>query len=189
MRFKLSLYHFGERIHQKYTLLVNTLISCYSFEHPVYSAHFYRIFQLFMKTMLLICFLGLAAALPAQDSAWKTLAKITYKKEYNELMGFKVDVPVFSQDVKALEGKEVTIRGYIIPTEGYRSNTEFVFSAYPYNMCFFCGGAGPETVMEVYAKKPIAYTASPVTIKGRLHLNDDDISRLIYSLSDAEKVD
>ena len=48
-------------------------------------------------------------------NTWKTLAKITYKKEYDELMGFKVDVPVFSEDIKNLAGKEISIKGYIIP--------------------------------------------------------------------------
>ncbi len=139
----------------------------------------------------IVAILGLAALQPAaaQDKAWKTLSKITFKKEYNEMMGFKVDVPVFSPEVKALEGKEVTIKGYIIPVEGYKGHKEFIFSAYPYNMCFFCGGAGPETVMEVFAKKPIEYTAEPITIRGTLSLNADDINRLIYALSDAEKVE
>jgi len=115
---------------------------------------------------------------------WKTLGKITFRKQYDELMGFKVDMPVFSDGVKNLDGKEITVRGYIIPTEGYKSHKEFVFSAFPYNMCFFCGGAGPETVMEVEAKEGIEFQAEAVTIKGILHLNDSDINRLIYSLTD-----
>ena len=129
-----------------------------------------------------------AGPLLAQENMWKTLSKITYKKEYDEMLGFKVDVPVFSQDVKNLDGKQVTIKGYIIPVEGYKSHKEFIFSAYPYNMCFFCGGAGPETVMEVQAKSPVPFTADPVTIKGTLHLNATDVNRLMYSLSNVEKV-
>ena len=117
---------------------------------------------------------------------WKTLGKITFKKEYDEIMGFKVDKPVFSKEVQALEGKEIEIKGYIIPVEGYKSHKEFVFSAFPYNMCFFCGGAGPETVMEVEAKKPIKFTAEAVSIRGVLELNDDDINRLIYILKEVE---
>ncbi len=134
--------------------------------------------------------LGLVALQPAYSQApiWKTLSKITYKKEYNEEMGFKVDVPVFSAEVQALEGKEVTVRGYIIPVEGYKGHKEFIFSAYPYNMCFFCGGAGPETVMEVFALESIEYTAEPITIKGKLFLNATDINRLIYSLTDVRRV-
>ncbi len=115
---------------------------------------------------------------------WKTLSKITFRKQYDELLGFKIDVPVFSEDVKKLDGKEIELKGYIIPTDGYKSHTEFVFSAFPYNMCFFCGGAGPETVLEVTASEPIKYTAEAVTIKGKLALNDEDINQLIYALSD-----
>lgn len=124
----------------------------------------------------------------AQNDVWKKLGKLTYKKQYDELMGFKVDVPVFSPEIKALEGKEITIKGYIIPTNGYKSQTEFVFSAFPYNMCFFCGGAGPETVMEVYASESIPYSTEPVTLKGVFSTNSGDINRLMYSISKVKKV-
>jgi len=120
-----------------------------------------------------------------QESVWKTLSKITYKKQYDELMGFKIDVPVFSDRVKALEGKVVEVKGYIIPVEGYKSHKEFIFSAFPYNMCFFCGGAGPETVMEVESRDPVEYTAEQVILKGKLTLNDDDVNRLMYLITDA----
>lgn len=122
------------------------------------------------------------------ENVWKTLSKLTFKKQYDEMLGFKVDVPVFSDDVKKLSGKEVKVKGYVIPVEGYRSHKEFVFSAYPYSMCFFCGGAGPETVMEVYAKEPIKYSPDPIVLKGKLELNDADVNRLIYTIRDAELV-
>jgi hypothetical protein len=123
-----------------------------------------------------------------KDNTWKTLSRITFKKEYDEVLGLKIDVPVFGTEVKSMEGKEVTVKGYIIPTDGYKSQKEFVFSAFPYNMCFFCGGAGPETVMEVVSKEPIKYTSEPVYLKGILRLNGKDVNRLIYSLEKAEKL-
>ncbi len=123
---------------------------------------------------------------PAQEqNMWKVLSKITFKKQYDEMLGFKVDMPVFSTDIKKYEGKVIEIKGYIVPVEGYRGHTEFIFSAFPYSMCFFCGGAGPETVMEVYAKEPVKYTAEPVTLRGKLELNDSDINRLMYALREA----
>lgn len=137
----------------------------------------------------LMCFSFVHIQAQNDVNLWKTLAKITYKKEYDAMLGFKVDVPVFSEDIKKLEGKEVTIKGYIIPVEGYKSHKEFIFSAFPYNMCFFCGGAGPETVMEIYAKEPVKYSAEPVVLKGKLELNSTDINRLIYALQDAVKVE
>ena len=131
-----------------------------------------------------------AQAQPAkQKSLWKTLGKITYKKKYDELMRFKIDIPVFSEPIKKLDGEIVEVKGYIIPIEGYKSHKEFILSAFPYNMCFFCGGAGPETVMEVEAIEGIEYSAEQVVIRGKLTLNDDDINRLMYLLTDATLLD
>ena len=124
----------------------------------------------------------------SKQNLWKTLSKITYKKEYDEFLGFKIDKPVFADDIKALEKTEVTVKGYIIPVEGYKSHNEFIFSAYPYNMCFFCGGAGPETVMEVESLEAVEYTAEQVILKGKLVLNPDDINRLMYLLVEARQV-
>ncbi len=128
-------------------------------------------------------------SLAQEESVWKKLSKITYKQEYNELFGFKVDIPVFSNQIKEMEGKTIEVKGYIIPIEGYKSHKEFMFSAFPYNMCFFCGGAGPETVMEVYASEPIEYSAEQIRIKGKLTLNADDINRMMYILEDVEMIE
>lgn len=120
------------------------------------------------------------------DNVWNQLSDITYKKEYDELMGFKVDKPIFGKSVRALENKEITIKGYIIPVDGYKSHKEFVFSAYPFSMCFFCGGAGPETVMEVEAIEGVKYTVEPIILKGILKLNEKDINRLMFKLVKAQ---
>ncbi len=145
-----------------------------------------------MRTLLLVVAVAISSTAIGQDSTdeniWKTLSKITYKKEYDELLGFKIDKPVFSEEIKAKEGDIVTVRGFIIPTEGYKSHTEFIFSAFPYSMCFFCGGAGPETVMEVVAQNPVKYTAEAITLRGKLVLNADDINRLMYAIVDAELI-
>ena len=140
---------------------------------------------IFLTGLFLLTLTTPLLAQSPSNSMWKTLSKITYKKEYDEMMGFKIDKPVFGEEVHALSEKEITIKGYIIPVEGYKSHSEFIFSAYPYNMCFFCGGAGPETVMEVESVEPIKYTAEQIVIKGKLHLNADDINRLMYLLTDA----
>ena len=130
---------------------------------------------------LLVLSIGLASVNSARAIA-------PFKKEFDKVLGLKIDLPVFSKEVKEMAGKEVTIKGYIIPTDGYKSQQEFVFSAFPYNMCFFCGGAGPETVMEVSTKDPIKYTTEPIYLKGILKLNGSDVNRLIYSLEKAVKL-
>jgi hypothetical protein len=111
----------------------------------------------------------LQAQIPGEDGGlWRTLAKLSYEKQYNDMFGFEIDMPVFSDEIKALEDQEVMIRGYIIPVEGYRNHKEFIFSAYPYSQCFFCGAAGPETVMEIYAEKPVRFTSEMIWLKGKL---------------------
>ena len=142
------------------------------------------------SSLLTVSFCLLSMGLvQAQQNTWKTLAKITFTKQYDELMGFKVDVPVFSEEILAMEGQEIEVKGYIIPVEGYKSHKEFMFSAFPYSMCFFCGGAGPETVMEVYAEDPVEYTAEQVTLRGVLELNATDINRLMYAINEAHLID
>ena len=129
------------------------------------------------------------AQIPGEDGGlWRTLAKLSYEQQYNDMFGFEIDMPVFSDEIKALEDKEVLIRGYIIPVEGYRNHKEFIFSAYPYSQCFFCGAAGPETVMEIYAEEPVRFTSEMIWLKGTLVLNDSDVNHLFYMLEDAREV-
>ena len=143
-----------------------------------------------MKQILLLAIIGLASfqMANAQTSSefWKTMEKVTYKKTMDKSLGIYVDVPVFGKSVKALSGKTVTIKGYIIPLEGYQDQDYFIFSRYPYSMCFFCGGAGPETVLEAETKSGnnIKYTSKEITIKGKLTLNNDNVDRLMYILED-----
>ncbi|PPK87442.1 hypothetical protein CLV84_0383 [Neolewinella xylanilytica] len=144
-----------------------------------------------MRAILLLSFLTYSALGIAQSDAasvWQDLAKVSYEKKYDELLGFKVDVPVFAKDIQAMEGETIEISGYIVPVEGYKSHNEFVFSAFPYNMCFFCGGAGPETVMEVTATDPVKYSTERITLRGKLKLNNENINQLMYILEDAEQV-
>jgi hypothetical protein len=147
-----------------------------------------RLIIIVISMLLLNHFVHAQAAKSKDEGVWKTLSKISYKKEYDELMGFKIDKPVFSEAVRSLEGKEVSLKGYIIPVEGYKSHKEFIFSAFPYSMCFFCGGAGPETVMEVEAVEGVKYSADAIVLKGVLTLNDKDINRLMYKLTNARLI-
>ena len=96
-------------------------------------------------------------------------------------------IPTFGDNLHALEGKEVLIKGFVIPLDV--SLNLYVLSANPYASCFFCGGAGPETVMDiVFAEKQKFRTDEYVTLKGRLKLNADDVYKLNYILEDAEIV-
>jgi len=119
---------------------------------------------------------------------WKTLEEIDYeitKDEYGDLY-----VPVFSENIKAIQGELVEVDGFIIPFEGMFKPEQLILSALPISECFFCGSGGPETVMEITMKKgeKVKYTTKRVKIQGKLVLNRDNPDKLMYQLEEAKYV-
>ena len=63
---------------------------------------------------LIIFFATLMTSLSiAQNSSstWNILGKLTFKKEFDASLGYKIDKPVFGEEVKALANKTVEIKG------------------------------------------------------------------------------
>jgi len=120
--------------------------------------------------------------------SWKTLGDVKFEKKWDEQEGMYVLYPSFGNSVKNLEGKEIRISGYVIPVD-YNENF-YVLSAFPYSSCFFCGGAGPESVMSLkFKKKDERFkTDTRIEVTGTLELNSTDIYEMNYILRDAEKV-
>ena len=116
---------------------------------------------------------------------WPKLYDIRFEKAKDKLGDY--DKPIFSQAAKSLDGKVVTIPGYMIPFDnGAMKGTTFMLSSLPINACFFCGVGGPESVVEVNMKQPISFNEKPIEIKGILRLNDKDPDRMIYRIEQAE---
>lgn len=127
----------------------------------------------------------------AQESAWRILTKVQIKKQYDEEFGIETIIPTFTNEIRAMEGKEITIGGYIFPTADKRDQSHLMFSMYPISNCFFCGKAGPETAMQVFMadNKKVRYTEDKVYVKGKLQLSEHDPSGLIYTLINAQLID
>ncbi|MFD2524022.1 DUF3299 domain-containing protein [Emticicia soli] len=118
---------------------------------------------------------------------WNDLKDVKFKKRFNKQVSMYVLYPEFGDKVKALESKEVEIRGYMIPVDP--AENVFVLSAYPMAACFFCGGSGPESIIQLKMKKPRRFATDEVwTVKGTLKLNADNIEELNYILQDTEPV-
>ncbi|NVK86369.1 MAG: hypothetical protein HWE21_18720 [Cytophagia bacterium] len=141
------------------------------------------------KLFILFLVLSTFQAIAQNDNMWKTLAKVEIEKRFDETLNFEVDFPTFSEEVKKLDGKTIELQGWMIPLEELQGETYFVLSSLPFANCFFCGGAGPETVAEVFSKEKIKYTEKRITVRGKLEINSDDPMKLMYILQDAEIVD
>ncbi len=133
--------------------------------------------------LVLVLTLGVNNAQSPDYSNWKTFAKVGYSKSFDEYG--EIYVPDFGEDIKALEGKEISLPGYIIPFEGLFRPDQIIVSSLPIASCFFCGSGGPETVAKAYLNKDIDYTSKLVKVTGTLTLNDSDTNDLMFILKDA----
>ncbi len=123
-----------------------------------------------------------------QKISWEVLKDVTFKKKWYEKESIFMLYPTFGPNVKKVENKTVLIKGYMVPVDP--ESNQYVLSAYPYSMCFFCGGAGPESVMGLKLKKTQRFKTDDIHVfKGKLELNANDVFELNYILTDAEVVD
>lgn len=124
-----------------------------------------------------------------QTITWDQLTDVKFSKKYDADLGIELLQASFGESVKALDGKEIIIRGYIIPLDPL--GTQYVISRNPMASCFFCGGSGPETVAELrLAPKSIRRYATDevLTFKGKLMLNASNSESLNYVILGAERM-
>ena len=146
-----------------------------------------------MKVVFAIIMLfGPAFSINAQPLvSWNTFAQVTFHRQYSETFGFEVNVkpPEFSKGLLALDGKEIRVKGYVIPVDIELGM--YMVSANPFANCFFCGNAGPETVVELIpgSKLPRFSTDQVVTFKGILQVNrEGEMNAVPYQMFQAKVV-
>jgi len=138
------------------------------------------------RSVILLGLLGVMSASFAQTDTWDTFAKTKFEPKYYEKLGEYLFYPSFPADLKALEGKEITIEGFYVPFAP-EDGEYIIISKYPMSQCFFCGGGGPESIAEVnFVKGQFKFqTDDLITVKGKLKLNADNIDHVNFILTDA----
>jgi type I restriction-modification system DNA methylase subunit len=123
-------------------------------------------------------------AVPFEKLSWKNLDSLKIEYYYDADYGDYLGKPTFSKESMVWNGKNVIIEGYWIPVSEIGDSTVSVLSALPYAQCFFCSGAGIETVMQIKAEGNITRmeTDEKVALKGKLLLNKDNPMELYYQL-------
>ena len=129
-----------------------------------------------------------------EKNVWSTLGLMKYERQFSEDDGINANRgggSKFRPLIEALNGKEIEVTGYIIPLSGKKAQSHLMFSLYPYATCFFCGNAGPETVMEVFMKedKKVEFTEEAITLKGKFKFLGNRTDDVMFYLEFAEKVD
>jgi len=100
-----------------------------------------------------------------------------------------VDAFTFQEGVKALDGKEIIIKGYMFPLDETEEQTLFLLGPFPLS-CPFRYHVGSSMVIEVHAEeKPVTFDYEPVTLTGVLELIPEDKEyNIFYRLKKAKKI-
>ena len=144
-----------------------------------------------MKKLFFILIASISLNALAQEAKvidWRFLQDVKFEEKFfKEAEGWFL-FPKFGNSIKEINGKMVQIRGYIIPID--IDAGMYALSAYPFAACFFCGGAGPETVISLKLEKGHRRykTDDVVTFKGVFNLNDKDVNDFNYILKNAKEV-
>ncbi|WKW46406.1 hypothetical protein P3875_11625 [Myroides sp. JBRI-B21084] len=116
------------------------------------------------------------------EVTWKLLGQIDFVKRKNPHYG-EVMYPMVNGTLKALQGKKIKASGFIVPID----SKSYALSKNVFAQCFFCGNAGPETIMGIKFKgnTPRLKTDTYVTMEGTFRYNADDIDDWIYHIENA----
>ncbi len=147
--------------------------------------------KIFFKVSIIICLTTctVASTNAQQLLSWEQLTDVVFTKKFSPELGIELLEASFGESVKALEGKEIIIKGYIIPLDPL--GTQYVISRNPMASCFFCGGSGPETVAELRLH-PNSFrryvTDEVLSFKGTLLLNEKNSESLNYVILNAQRL-
>ena len=114
--------------------------------------------------------------------SWKTLSRVEPMKKDGKM------VPAFSTEIMGLDRTDVKVQGFMIPLDIGDKQKRFLLSAVPPH-CQFCLPAGPDEIVEVEAKNPVAYTFDPIVIGGKFSVVKDDATGILYRMTGAVRVD
>lgn len=115
---------------------------------------------------------------------WQQLADVEVSYTQNLAENTWYLSATFSVSLKHLDQQNVQLTGYIIPDD--ITGQVYYLSAFPLRSCFFCGGAGPESIVKLELSDPSATfnVDEYVTFRGNLRLAEQS-EGLIYTLASA----
>ena len=114
---------------------------------------------------------------------WKMLGQIKFLKKPSKDYPEGVMFPVINPALKAKNSHTIYMTGFIVPID----NKNYALSKNVFASCFFCGQAGPETIMGIKFKNPATKlkTDQYVTLQGTFRYNDNDVDDWIYHIENA----
>lgn len=116
--------------------------------------------------------------------SWEVFEKV---KEIDECTvdeeGFDYCVvkPEYTKEINELDGKEVTLMGYMFPLDDDTNQKLFLFGPYPLS-CPFHYHTKPSLIVEVTSEDGIEFTYDPIKIKGKFEVKYNEETGIFYYL-------
>ncbi len=133
---------------------------------------------------IVLILLSLSAAPAAAQKAvdWDMFSLVSHKQKGEQW------IAVFDPQLRALDGKEIVVEGFMMPLDATEKQKHFILSALPLDGCNFCASGSAWQMIEVKSPAGIPYSFDQIRVKGRLTLVEDMHYGLYYLLTDAAEV-
>ena len=117
----------------------------------------------------------------SDDPTWDVLAE-TY-------IGYDDNTGLYSatmpNNVTALDGKQVTIVGFMLPLEASEKFTHFLLSKRT-PTCPFCPPGEPDEIIDVTVNEPVEWAEDAIKVVGTFGLMNDQEFGMFYKLTEAK---
>jgi hypothetical protein len=115
------------------------------------------------------------------DETWTKLIKCAV--DYDDKKGtYSIHL---TPEVKALDGKTITMRGFMLPMDGSDHTRHFLLSRNT-PVCLYCPPGEPNEVVEVKTNRAVAWTNKIVSVTGKLKLINDEEKALFFTMENGE---
>ena len=116
----------------------------------------------------------------SDDPIWGMLKKCHVTLDRNSGAYQLVPTP----EVRALSGKQVRVKGFIVPLDGSDQTRDFLIGVNT-PVCFYHPPGDPNELMEVNATSPVSWTDKPTTVVGTFTLIQNNQAGVFFKLVDA----
>ena len=120
----------------------------------------------------------------AHDDIWQSFwqCKVSLDKK-NYTYSIK-----YTPQVKAMEGKTITVSGFMMPLEATEKFNHFLLSKRT-PTCGFCPPGEPNEIVEVFTKEPVKYSEGIVIVTGKFKFTQNPELGLFFQLNGSDVMD
>ncbi len=116
----------------------------------------------------------------SKDTMWNTLTKTKVSLDDKEYQYSAKYTP----EVKALAGKQITIKGFMLPIEPTEKFKHFILSKRT-PTCPYCPPGEPNEIVEVFTKDPVKYNDGLISVTGKFELINNQNFGMFFKLDNA----